>query len=390
MSSEHTISVLVFVPGDFEITYLRKILIPLSQDNRLRIYVINRPADLIIDMLRGYKRLRKRLRNRIIENGKIKILNPFVFFNEVIHGSLCSYGNINMRMLISEVKRLIRNESIKADKLVLLCSSAFHWEVLKEIEAKKKIYYVDDEYCYDPKDRFLKRAYQAEKQMILFSDEVICASEKLKEKFEKEIPREKIHLISTPADNRSFQECKLKEYWPWDIIPSPKLVIFGVIRYQTDLALIEKLALKVPAVSIVFIGKNQNKKLKTLLKKYQNVYHLGYLSYEKANYCLRSAAIGLYPARKCKYSTYANPNRIYEYAAAGIPVVTTNVSRESDFPESIKVVESDIEFLISVQRILAKGISVQDNNELIGFAKKHSANEIAKAYIRIFQSTNSR
>ena len=110
MKCKHIINVIVFIPGDFDELYLNKILFPLSKINYIKIFIINRPADLIIDITRGYKRLKKRLRNKVIEKGKIKIYIPFVFFNEVIHESFCSYLNINMKMLSNVIKRLIKEQ----------------------------------------------------------------------------------------------------------------------------------------------------------------------------------------------------------------------------------------------------------------------------------------
>ncbi len=384
-SVENKITIIFFPPVDFEHLWFKKIIIPLSQNGLFKIYVIDRPADLIIDALKGYKRLRKKFANKQPKNGVVKQFTPLLFFNEVIQETLCSRGNMNMKILIWQVNNLIKKEKIESDKLILWSYSPFHWKVMKEIPASRRIYGVEDENCYDHKDKFLKNAYNAERKMVLFSDEIICASEKLKEKFQRIKSKEKrIHLISVPADDRSFKINKIKKFKTWDIIPGFKAVIFGQIRYQTNLVLVEKLALKFPDISIIFIGKNRHKNFKYLLKKHKGIYHLGYLSRDSIIYCLRDAAIGLYPARKCKFSVYANPIRIYEYAAAGIPVVASNVSSETDFPESVKIVENDDDFILAIRCILRNGISSNDKKELIRFAKKHSAGEIIKNYIKAF------
>lgn len=391
------IPILFFSPVDFDRLYFKKIIFPLAQSKRFKIYVISRPADLLVDTLRGYKRIAKKLSTTVPKSDNVEVIIPFVLFNEVIHESLCSWGNINMKMLIWQVKWLIRKKSIDVDKLILWCYHPFHWKIMKEIPAKRKIYGVEDEYCYSfsKEDRLSSRVQNAEKKMILFSDEIVCASEKLREKFQKIVSREKkIHLVSVPADERSFQECVINNYVSWDVIPAPKAIIFGSIRRQTDLDLIEKLAIKTPELSIVFIGKEEtgkyrNKKFKGLLSDYQNIYHLGYLSRDAIIYCMRTAVLGLYPAKKWNYSVYANPIRIYEYAANGIPVVASNINRESDYPELIDVVNNETEFILAVQNKLNKKISETEKEELIRFARKHSANEIVKAYTRIFQGVIS-
>lgn len=386
MKLNNMIPILFFLPTDFEKFYFKKFIIPLAQSNLFEIYVINRPADLFVDALYGYKRLRKRFSIKLIKRGKIKLIVPFVLLNEVIHELLWSWGNINMRLFIFQVKRLIKRDGLNTDKLIIWCYSPFHWKVLKEIPAKRKIYVVGDEYCYDQKDRLRKNIYNAERKMLLFSDELICYSEKLEEKFQKLVPEKKINLISVPVDKRSFKKCNLKKYLPLDKIPEPRAVIFGEIRKQTDLALIKNLAIRIPNISIVFIGKNRNKSFKQLLMNYQNVYHLGFLSRDKVIYSIRAAVVGLYPGKKCKFSTYSNPIRIYEYAAAGIPVVASNISRESDYPNSIVVVDNDNDFIAAVQNVLKNGISEEDRRELIQFARRHSAKENAKKYLQIFQT----
>ncbi len=249
------ITILVFVPGDFEEVLFKKltstvVLIPLAQGDRVqfKVYVIDRPVDLVVDTLKGFKRLKKKLTKKNIINGKINIFAPLVLLNEVIHESLCSWNNFNMKMFIWQVKRLIKRESVNSDELILWSYSPFHWKVMKEIPARGKIYEVYDEYCYDSdKDRIRENVYNAEKKMIMFSNEIICASEKLKEKFLRLVPiRKKIHLISTSASAEMFEKSSLRKYLPWDIIPGPKAVILGAIRSQTDLEIVEKLSIKIP------------------------------------------------------------------------------------------------------------------------------------------------
>ena len=387
------ISIIFFPPLDIDKGYYKKIITGLCEKNMFEIYVINRPVDLIIDTLNGFKRLRKWFAFvKKKSNVDIKILFPFVFLNEVIHESLFSWGNINMKILILQVKRLIKKEGINPENLILWSFSPFHWKIMKEIPAKRKIYGVEDEYCYDIKDRLKKNIYKAETKMVYHSDEIICGSEKLVEKFQSIVSEsKKVHLISNVADNRSFEKSNVIEFSPWDIIPDPKIVIFGEIRYQTNFTLIEKLAIKVRQASIVFIGKVHSSKyyndyLKPMFNKYQNIHHLGFISRDNVIYCLRSAAVGLYPAKKCYYSIYANPIRIYEYAAAGIPVVASNISCETDYPKSIEVVHDDSDFVKTVEKILEKGISMNDKEDLIQFAKKHSANEIMKKYASVFRT----
>lgn len=392
------VTVLVFVPDDFDEVFLKKMLIPLSQSNVVRMYIINRPVDLVVDVLKGFKRLRKYFSNVKDTNGTIKIIFPFVLLNEAIHESIFSRGNINMKILIWQVKRLIKREGIRPEELVLWCFHPFHYKVMQEIPAKSRIYEVYDEYCYNHEDELQRSTHNAEKEMVLLSDEIICSSEKLFEKFQGIVTGEKgIHLISTCADDRSFAECRVKQCLSWDEIPGPRLLILGAIRRQTNVSLIRKLAAETPRASIVFIGKvltgrYKNHDFKSLLEDCNNVYHIELKShvgqdYENIKYCLRSADIGLYPASKCYYSTYANPNRIYEYTSAGLPIVASNINRESDFPVSIVVVDNDNDFVSAVHEMLVNGTTERERDGLRKFAKKHSASENVKKYIRILQST---
>ena len=71
---------------------------------------------------------------------------------------------------------------------------------------------------------------------------------------------------------------------------------------------------------------------------------------------------------------------------AGIPVVASNISCETDYPKSIEVVHDDSDFVKTVEKILEKGISMNDKEDLIQFAKKHSANEIMKKYASVFRT----
>lgn len=382
-------NVIIFTSADLETVALNKLILPLSEIEGLKVFVINRPADLVLDPFRWFRRFRRKLSGVGAQYGRAKMFTPVVFFSEVISEQLFSKCNVNMALMSLQVKRLIKRYNINHKELVLCSYTQFHWKLFKEIPAFKKVYIVDDEYCYDPEDNFLNKASLAERVMIQYSDEIVCASEMLYEKFQKITPKPKcIHLISTPADERSFCKRPLHNYSPWDKISDPKLVILGTIRDQTNLTLIGMLAEKIPNVSIVFIGRDDTKCFDGVMKKHRNIFHLGFLSQTETNYCLSLAKIGLYPAKKCRFSLYANSNRIYEYAANGLPIVGININRESDFPSTIIVAKDDEEFVAAVEHFLNNGVTDSEKLTLVEFAKKHSANEIAKKLLDVFQETN--
>jgi len=105
-------------------------------------------------------------------------------------------------------------------------------------------------------------------------------------------------------------------------LPSPRVGFFGLIHEWVDVQLIRALADRLP-FSFVIIG-SSNQDLSALQAR-PNVHILGRRPYrELPEYC-RGFAAAIVPFRISELTVSVNPIKLREYAAAGLPIVATDL-----------------------------------------------------------------
>lgn len=107
-------------------------------------------------------------------------------------------------------------------------------------------------------------------------------------------------------------------------IPAPRAVYVGTVADWFDADLIAATADQLPQVSFVIIGPGAERLTDRI--KAANIHCLGPRPYAEIPAYLQHAAVGLIPFRRDGHQAFVdaiNPLKLYEYMAAGLPVVST-------------------------------------------------------------------
>ncbi len=107
-------------------------------------------------------------------------------------------------------------------------------------------------------------------------------------------------------------------------IPQPRAVYVGALDERFDFRAIQALALARPQWSIVLIGPRGGNQL--WAAKLANVYFLGARPYEKIPGYLHHSSVALLPLSDHPANAGRSPMKIYEYGAAGLPVITVDTA----------------------------------------------------------------
>lgn len=162
---------------------------------------------------------------------------------------------------------------------------------------------------------------------------------------------------------------------PDEMIPikRPVLGYSGAIAQWFDIDLLEKLADRFPEASLVLLGPiigERQKDLERISASRGNIHYLGSKPYERLGAYIASMDVCLIPLKINRLMRFADPNKIYEYAAAGKPVVTMKFSRDMDELDGIVYLsETSEEFIDNVRIALTEGA---DGDKLRKFAKRSS------------------
>jgi glycosyltransferase involved in cell wall biosynthesis len=188
---------------------------------------------------------------------------------------------------------------------------------------------------------------------------------------ELKVPYSKITVLGQGVSLGQFKK-DLPE--PDDIrsIPKPRAIWVGLMK-KGDRLLFETAAEKLRQMggSLILIGPEE-KWAKSLGKKYRNTYLLGPRPPEKIPQYLVHSDVGLmlYNMRRDPIYCGQNPLKLYEFAAAGLPIITTPHEEFGYLNPPVLEVKSTEEVNRAIDRALTAGKKMQQNS--LDFAKEHT------------------
>jgi glycosyltransferase involved in cell wall biosynthesis len=173
-----------------------------------------------------------------------------------------------------------------------------------------------------------------EQELIDRSDVVVATSPPLYET--KRQQHANVHFIQHGVNHRHFARA-LQQDLPIPVelaaLPQPIYGFVGMVGEWMDRELIAGLARRRPDASIVMIGPRDIPLGPCAGLK--NIHWLGERSYYDLPHYLRAFDVGLIPFRKIPVTINANPIKLYEYLAAGLPVVSTSLPAVRQIPGSV-------------------------------------------------------
>jgi glycosyltransferase involved in cell wall biosynthesis len=196
---------------------------------------------------------------------------------------------------------------------------------------------------------------ELEERLLRRADLVITSAERLRENKSKVNPH--TVLVRHGVDYRHFvKACDPSTPIPEDIarLPRPIIGFFGLVADWVDQEAMIATAKAHPEGSVVVLGKVAPDVDVSALQAVPNIHLLGRKKYEELpGYC-RAFDVALNPFKVNELTLNANPLKVREYLAAGLPVVS------SDIPEVrkvglCKVATSTEDFVAKVDECLAEG-----------------------------------
>ena len=164
----------------------------------------------------------------------------------------------------------------------------------------------------------------------------------------------------------------------------PLIGYVGAIAHWFDFDLVERIAGAHPSGSLVLIGpvyRDVEGRLRGVMERRPNVCHIGPRPYERLGAYIASLDVCLIPLEVNELRRMADPNKLYEYAAGGKPIVTMKYSEDMEsVADFVYLAESADEFLEKVEAALKKG---GDAERLTAFARESSWQARADAITRL-------
>jgi 2-polyprenyl-3-methyl-5-hydroxy-6-metoxy-1,4-benzoquinol methylase len=203
-------------------------------------------------------------------------------------------------------------------------------------------------------------------EAIKTADVITVVSKRLYDMVYTLFPNKQIVYLPNAADYEHFSNAEELPA-PEDIadIPKPILGFMGSIASWVDTSLIQKVAQLRPDWSIVLLG-NDYLGIDNIFSNYPNVYFLGRKFYHQLPPYVGQFDVGIVPFEVRDMTHSSSPIKMYEYLAAGVPVIATPIQEAVECPY-ITTGSTATEWIEKIEDVL----SVQDD-ERKAYAKKES------------------
>jgi len=258
---------------------------------------------------------------------------------------------LHQRMLILQIRRAVRALNKDVNKPIQVWSFAPDVPYLVGAFGEECFLY----YCVDEYTQFegfaSERIAASEREQMERADIVITSSKPLLEA--KSVVRPDAQLVRHGVDYDHFASAWRSpppHLADLAAIPRPIFGFFGLIHHWVDRGLIAEVARRRPLYSFVLIG--DCKVDVSQLAGLDNVFLLGHRAYEDLPaYCAAFDAAMLLFTRTAM-TRNINPVKMYEYLAAGLPVVSTPLPEARRFAGPIRMAESAGAFAEACDRAL--------------------------------------
>jgi glycosyltransferase involved in cell wall biosynthesis len=247
----------------------------------------------------------------------IFVLNPL---------AVPAYGNprvrdFNRRFLRLQVRRAMRKLGFRRPLNWVFNPAAA--VIAGTLGEERVIYYCVDEYTAFSGVSSGALA-ELEEQLLRRSDMVIVSADLL---YKSKAPfNPKTVVVRHGVDFEHFRKALDPEtIVPEEVarLPRPVIGFFGLIADWVDLELMAKVAERYPQGSLVLLGKATTDT--SVLERLPNAHLLGRKTYESLPAYCKGFDVALMPFRINELTLNANPLKVREYLAAGLPVVSTAI-----------------------------------------------------------------
>jgi glycosyltransferase involved in cell wall biosynthesis len=219
-------------------------------------------------------------------------------------------------------------------------------------------------------------------QAVEQADIVLASSDKLYQMALMISPN--TYLIPNGCDYKYFSRAIEKDLpVPEDIknIPRPIIGYIGAVASWCDLNLIEKLAEQFPRYSVVMIGPFCNI---SKVPQRENLYWLGRKSYDLLAAYIQEFSVGIIPFRKSSMIESVNPIKMWEYLAAGLPVVTTDIPEARKYPQIVMSSQDNKQLIENIR------LSIQEDSQekkllRLNLARQNSWQTRAREVVNIIE-----
>ncbi len=316
-------------------------------------------------IIRKARSMAKRLQQPVPELPGFHVLTPVLL---PLYGSAAGRA-LNARLVAWQVRSACRKLGLDAPVCIVTIPTAA--DVVRHVPHRRLVYNRSDLHsAFTETDQ--EQIRTLERSLLSGADAVLYVSRSLMEA-ERELTGDRAHFLDHGVDVEHFRR-RGPEEEPPDLatVPHPRIGFFGGLdSYLVDFDLLERVGREIAEAHLVLVGDADCSMAR--FEALPNVHWLGYRPYEDIPRYGSGFDVAVMPWLRNAWIEHANPIKLKEYLALGLPVVSTDFPEVRHYQEWVDVAADPDEFVGYLRKALrdpgdGAGAGAAERREYVRYA----------------------
>ena len=268
--------------------------------------------------------------------------------------------NATLNCAAPPLRSYLKKQGFDRPDLLWLSQSHNGPALRRLVEPAKTAYRMSDSYRHFAQTP--NSMIAAEKEIIRSADVVFATARNI-EREARETRSEGIHYLPNGVDYAHFHRPDAPEPDDFKRLPHPRILYVGSLSHWFDADLLAHAARAFPNAAFAIIGKNKTDL--SAARNLPNVHLMGSRPYADLPNYLRHSDAAIIPFQRNELTDATNPVKIFEYFAAGLPVVSVRMTEVELLESPALLTETPNEFTDAIGAALQSG---RDRQEYLDFA----------------------
>lgn len=325
------------------------------------------PLHLVHPVKRDFEVRMRSWRSGPLDYGRLVYYNPMALLPSTPLPLLRSraVARTSVRLTVPSARSILRRRGFDSPDLVWLTNPIYQPLVERLQAGCRAVRIADDTTAFENVPESLR---ELEDAALAAADVIFAVASSVRDRLAERYANV-VHL----PNGVDFGHFDVDVAEPADLaaIPGPRVLYVGATEYWFDTALLADCARELPDVSFVVVGP-ESLCLKEAVEGLGNVHLFGSRPYNDVPAYIRHCDVGIVPFVRDKMVDAIHPIKVYEYLAAGLPVVAVRWPEIEAMKAPVDLCERD-EFCDRLRVALGdQGSSAREIESRLGYARENS------------------